>query len=157
MISQLKRFIDLDLQKNPKAKSLVDFNANFFAQGSLVSNSHSKQQITDSNLPLQSQAEVVEDRISTDNTETLVVSTNYYRQKYLNLLRYQLMILKNLEVFTRPQMIQFTASTPFLPVNIESKTKLDENQLKSRKNIFVQIIYFWIIALLLPPLTFWVC
>ena len=155
MISQSKKFIDLDLQKNPKAKSLVVFNANFFAQGNPVSNSNSKQHITDSNLSLQSQAEVVENRISIDNTETLVVSANYYRQKYLNLLRYQLMFLKSLEVSTRPQTIQFTASTPFLPVNIESKTELDENQLKSRKNTFIQIIYFWIIALLLPPLTFW--
>ena len=155
MVSQSKKFIDLDLQKIPKAKSLVDFNANFFAQGNLVSNSHSKQHITDSNVSLQSQAEVVENRISIDNTETLVVSANYYRQKYLNLLHYQLTILKNLEVSTRPQTIQFTASTPFLPVNIESKTKLDKNQLKSRKNTFIQIISFWIIALLLPPLTFW--
>jgi len=158
MISQSKKFIDLDLQKIPKTKSLVSFNSNFFAQGNLISNSNSKQHITDLNLPLQSQAEVVEDGISTENTETLVVSANYYRQKYFDLLRHQLMILKNLknlEVFTKPQTIQFTASTPFLPVNIESKTKLDENQLKSRKNTFIQIIYFWIIALLLPPLTFW--
>jgi hypothetical protein len=154
MISQSKKFIDLDLQKIPKTKSLVNFNSNFFAQGNLISNSNSKQHITDLNLPLQSQAEVVEYRISIENTETLVVSANYYRQKYFDLLRHQLTFLKN-EVFTRPQTIQFTASTPFLPVNIESKTKLDENQLKSRKNTFIQIIYFWIIALLLPPLTFW--
>lgn len=93
-------------------------------------------------MSLQSQAEVVEGGISTDNTETLVVSANYYRQKYLNLLHYQLTILKNLEVSTRPQTIQFTASTPFCLLTLSLKPSWMKTSLNLEKIYLFKLFLF---------------
>ena len=153
MANQPKKFIDLDLQANFKTKSLVVFSPN---QTNLVSNqAKTKPYSCSSDFPLQTQAKVVDKYVSKENIEVTVVPANYYRQRYLNLLRYQLLLLKNLGAFTKPQPSQLVASTPLLSVKTESKVKLGESNVKSRKNTLVSIIYFWIIAILLPPLVFW--
>jgi len=161
-----KRFIDLDLQKTTFADSLkIEFSSVVAAAAASNSNLVCQQTNFNYRYPDLTSSVEIPIRVVTNSQflENLDGSdrlAQFYRHKYLNLLYLQLFLLKRSSSKSTNTSTNYPKKQPesvslSLPVNVNPQTKTQDTALKPRKTTLIQVIYFWIVAFLLPPLIFW--